>query len=69
MRTFDVRNVRIIYYNKSFGQKFIDYLGPNYYNLMPLHLKKLIFSSIGKLKITYIEHQINSCLFSLFFFF
>lgn len=37
VKAFDVN---ITYYQKAFGQKFINYLGPTYFNLMPLHLKK-----------------------------
>jgi len=35
------------YYKKAFGQKFIDYLGPKNYNLMPINIKKKRYS-IGK---------------------
>jgi len=31
------------YSKKAFGQKFIDYLGPKNYNLMPVNIKKEIF--------------------------
>jgi len=62
VRAFDVN---IIYYKKAFGQKFINYLGPKYFNLMPLNLKKLIFTNTGNLKIASIKEQIDLWLFSL----
>lgn len=31
------------YTNKSFGHTFVDYLGPTYYNSMPLDLKRNYF--------------------------
>jgi len=31
------------YHKKTFGQKFIDYLGPKNYNLMPINIKKDVF--------------------------
>jgi len=48
-------DVKVFYCKKSFGQHFVDYLGPNYYNAMPLHIKKLIYYSIGNLRITCIK--------------
>lgn len=62
MMAFDVR---VLYCKKAFGQKFVDYLGPKCYNSMPLHIKKLIYYSIGNLSITCIKTQLNSWLFSL----
>jgi len=35
------------YSKKAFGQKFIDYLGPKNYNLMPVNIKKEIFYTEG----------------------
>jgi len=32
----------ILYTNKEFGKKFVDYLGPIFYNSLPLVLKKNI---------------------------
>jgi len=40
VRTFDVK---INYCKKSFGQKYIDYLGSKYFNSMPLDIKKTHF--------------------------
>lgn len=62
MLAFDVK---VFYCKKAFGQKFIDYLGPNYYNSMPLYIKNLIYYSIGNLSITCFKKQINAWLFSL----
>jgi hypothetical protein len=39
MRAF---NFKLNYCRKSFGQKYIDYLGPTFYNSMPLLIKKQI---------------------------
>lgn len=43
-RAFDVK---MEYPKKTFGQKFIDYLGPKNYNLMPLNIKKDVFFTEG----------------------
>jgi hypothetical protein len=43
-RAFDVK---MEYPKKTFGQKFIDYLGPKNYNLMPINIKKDIFFTEG----------------------
>jgi len=40
-RAFDVR---MEYSRKVFGQKFIDYLDPKHYNLMPVNIKRDIYS-------------------------
>lgn len=39
-RELMVFDVKVFYCKKTFGQHFIDYLSPNYYNAMPLHIKK-----------------------------
>jgi len=33
-------NIPVKYSKKSFGQSFVDYLGPTYFNLMPYEAKK-----------------------------
>jgi hypothetical protein len=58
-------DVKVFYCKKYFGQNFVDYLGPNYYNAILLHIKKLIYYSIENLSITCIKKQLNSWLFSL----
>jgi len=39
-RTFDVK---MEYSRKAFGEKFIDYIGPKNYNVMPVNIKRDIF--------------------------
>jgi len=39
MRKYDLT---IKFANKSFGQRFVDYQGPNFFNSMPYELKKKI---------------------------
>jgi len=36
-----VYNIDVKYAKKSFGQSFVDYLGPTYFNLMPYGYKKI----------------------------
>lgn len=50
--------------NKSFGQAFVDYLGPIYYNSMPLDFKRMIFTcekiNIKRLLYKYIFLDLNN---------
>lgn len=36
-------NAKVIYFKKSLSKKCVDYLGPTYYNTMPLNLKSNIY--------------------------
>jgi len=47
------------YSRKSFGKKFIDYLGPKNYNLMPVNIKRDIFYTEGNHITTGIKKKIQ----------
>jgi len=40
--------MQVSYTNKSFGKKFVDYLGPTNFNSLPLYLKKNIAINVNK---------------------
>jgi len=44
-RSYDMQ---VNYTNKSFGKKFVDYLGPTNLNSLLLYLKKFISSNVNK---------------------
>jgi len=62
IRAFDVR---LEYSRKAFGQKFMDYLGPKNYNLMPVNIKRDIFYTGGNRITTVIKKKIQILLFSM----
>lgn len=37
-------NMKVLFTNTSFGQKFINYLGPVIFNALPIDVKKSIFN-------------------------
>jgi hypothetical protein len=45
-------DVKVIYFKKSFGQKFVDYLGPTSFNSMPNIIKKNIINKHKNVKKT-----------------
>jgi len=55
-RAFDVR---MEYSWKAFGQKFIDYLGPKNYKLMPVNIKRDIFYTEGNRLIIEMKKKIR----------
>jgi len=44
-RSYDMK---VNYTNKSFGKKFVDYLGRTNFNSLPLYLKKNISNNVNK---------------------
>jgi len=44
--------VKVIYLKKSFGQKCVDYLGPTYFNSMPVIIKNNMIHKHKNVKIT-----------------
>jgi len=56
-RVFDVR---MEYSRKAFDQKFIDYLCPKNYNLMPVNIKRDIFYTEGNRITTGIKKKFRS---------
>lgn len=61
--TRDIRNhdFSIQYGNKSFGQSFVDYSGPTFFNSMPIESKTRITIIIGDT--FYVKCLINKYLF------
>jgi len=45
-------DVKVIYLKKSFGQKFVDFLGPIYFHSMPVIIKNNIINKQKNVKIT-----------------
>lgn len=43
-------NARIPYTKKSFGQKFVNYLSPKYFNSLPINIKISIYDNSRNLK-------------------
>jgi hypothetical protein len=61
LRKFDLT---VNYTNKSFGQCFLDYLGPTFFNSMPFEFKKKIFRderiNIKGLMYKYLFFELNN---------